>query len=323
MLSCRLDGEPFALATLAAADGGPRPRGSQMLVSPAAWWGFLSGGCIEADVALHGRAVLETGEPRLLVYGRGSPFVDMRLPCGGRLDVLIERVEPHEASLSALAELTDQRRPARWLTDGSTRRCGEPESVSAWPGCAIDLVYAPRQRLVAIGSDPFAIGIAQAGHRLGWETTLLDPFGSEAPPHLDAAYSRLGIASFFAQHPPDPWTAVAVATHEADRDQEALLEAFRSDAGYIGLLGSRRRLPERLAALEAAGVDTADLSRLRAPIGLDLGATSPREVAVSVVAEIIRLMRGGDQVEPNRHAHDTRLSAGKSIASADGRLVPA
>lgn len=95
-------GRAFALATITAADGGPRPMGSQMLVTEADAHGFLSGGCIEADVALHGREVLTTGIARRLVYGRGSPFIDMRLPCGGRLEVLVERIAPDDGALLAL-----------------------------------------------------------------------------------------------------------------------------------------------------------------------------------------------------------------------------
>ena len=82
-------GAPFGLATIVAADGGPRPAGAQMAVAATQSWGFLSGGCIEDDVALNAREVVATGEPRTLVYGRGSPYLDMRLACGGRLEVLV------------------------------------------------------------------------------------------------------------------------------------------------------------------------------------------------------------------------------------------
>ena len=82
-------GRPFALVTIVAAEGGgPRGVGAQMVVTADDMGGFLSGGCIEADVALHARECLVDGEPRRLVYGRGSPFVDARLPCGGRLELL-------------------------------------------------------------------------------------------------------------------------------------------------------------------------------------------------------------------------------------------
>ena len=119
-------GQAFALATIVEADGGPRPVGSQMVITRDHEWGFLSGGCIEADVALHGREVLADGIPQRLVYGRGSPFIDMRLPCGGRLELLIERIAPDDTAVRRLRALTEARSSARWQGDGTTRH-GEPE----------------------------------------------------------------------------------------------------------------------------------------------------------------------------------------------------
>ena len=121
-------GEPMALATLyAVGDGGPRPPGSQMLVTPSQASGFLSGGCIEADIALHAAGVIETGEPRHLVYGQGSPWPDIQLLCGARLDILVERIARDDPALMALMVETEARRPAVWVTDGRTRRLG-PET---------------------------------------------------------------------------------------------------------------------------------------------------------------------------------------------------
>ncbi|HEX5377407.1 MAG TPA: XdhC family protein, partial [Phenylobacterium sp.] len=87
----------------------------------------------------------------------------------------------------------------------------------------------------------------------------------------------------------DAWTAIAIATHNIDTDREALAAALPSQAGYVGLLGARKRLPERLAPLRAAGVPEATLMRVHAPIGLDIGGKAPWEVAVSVIGEIMAL----------------------------------
>jgi xanthine dehydrogenase accessory factor len=86
---------------------------------------------------------------------------------------------------------------------------------------------------------------------------------------------------------PDPWTAIAVATHDLEVDEEVLVPALRSPAAYVGVLGSRRRLPERVARLAGAGLTETEIQRLRAPIGLPIRARSPMEVAISVVGEII------------------------------------
>jgi xanthine dehydrogenase accessory factor len=160
------EGTPFALATLFARDGGPRPVGAQMVVTTDRRWGFLSGGCIEADVASHARAALLDGQPRQLAYGRGSPFFDIRLPCGGRIDVLVEPLRRDDLSILRLLDLTNRRRPARYLSDGRRRLCLEPEA-SADGDWVVDRTALPAQRLAVVGSDPFAIAIAVAGSRAG------------------------------------------------------------------------------------------------------------------------------------------------------------
>ena len=289
MFAARVGGRPFALATIVAADGGPRPVGAQLLVFPDGAHGYLSGGCVEADVALHARAALADGEPRRLVYGRGSPFVDMRLPCGGRLEVLVERVAPDDPALAELERLATMRHPAAWSSDGRTRRC-----VEGAPGPG-DLAFDPAPRLCVVGHDPFALAIAEEGARAGWETTLVAPDGPATPPPLPVAYSREPAGAAVAALRPDRWTAIAAATHDPDQDHDALVAALGSDAGYVGVLGARRRLPERLARLRAAGVDEARLADLRAPIGLPIGAASAREVAVSVVAELVAHRRGASR----------------------------
>ena len=277
--------EPFALATIVAADGGPRPVGAQMVVTQGASWGFLSGGCIEDDVALNARAAIADGKLRRLVYGEGSPFVDIRLPCGGRIEVMIERVGAGDRAVADLQRLTAKRVPALWSSDGEQRTCLTAEQASAI--APIRKLYEPIQRLIVVGSDPFALTIGGMGRTLGWEVTLLSPFGpSDAAPFgldcdrraLDKAFEGLSL---------DRWTAIAVATHDLDLDERALIPALRSQAGYVGVLGSRRKLPDRIERLAAAGLSQAQIERLRAPIGLAIPARSPWEVAVSVIAEVI------------------------------------
>lgn len=276
--------EAFALVTITAAEGGgPRGVGAQMVVTRDDMGGFLSGGCIESDVALHGRTVLESGKPSRLVYGRGSPFVDTRLPCGGRLDLLVEPVCPDDPAISALRQAQTQRRLVTLISDGLNRTV--VDGPAEHPERLRD--YAPVQRLVVIGSDAFALAMAAAGQAQGWQVTLVRPKGPEAPPPLAVDYRRDTPSSALAALAPDRWTAVAVATHDADLDHEALLAALDQDAGYVGVLGARRRVPERLERLHADGVSAESLMRLHAPIGLNIAARAPHEVAAAVIGEII------------------------------------
>ena len=120
---------------------------------------------------------------------------------------------------------------------------------------------------------------------------LCRPKGPEAPPPLAVTYSREAPEILLERLGPDAWTAVATATHEGELDHAVLKAALLSDAGYVGVLGARRRLPERLERLRADGVGEAALMRLKAPIGLSIGARSPADVATSVTAEIIAALR--------------------------------
>ena len=288
-------GEVAALVTLYKVDGGgPRPPGAQMLLSAGVTSGFLSGGCIESDVAIHAGRVIEDGAPRHLVYGEGSPWPDIRLLCGARLEILVERVAPNDSTMVQLLAETEARRPATWITDGRRRRIARP-MADRGAACAVRAApfelhrrHNPVPRLVVVGADPIALAVASLGAQSGFETTLVRPNGPDAPPPLvGVAYSRAKPDQALAAIGLDPWTAVAVATHDWETDQDALLTALPSAAGYVGVLGARRRLPERLDRLRAASVSEASLDRLRAPIGLDLGGKAPWEVAIAVIAQII------------------------------------
>jgi xanthine dehydrogenase accessory factor len=283
----RARGEACALATIVGLDGGgPRPVGAQMVVGEGVLAGFLSGGCLEADVVGHAEACLADGAPRRLVYGAGSPWPDIRLLCGARIEVMVERIAPNDAAVGRLIELRDARAPAVWISDGRRRVCGPPgETPQIWEG-AFRRGFEPIPRLVVLGGDPTALAIAWLGAQAGFETTLVRPKGPEAPPPFAVAYRRDEPADALAAVGLDRWTAVAVATHEAEADHAALTCALPSPAFYVGALGARRRAADRMAWLRGAGVSEADIARLRTPIGLDIGGKAPWEVAISVLGEI-------------------------------------
>jgi xanthine dehydrogenase accessory factor len=296
------------LVTLHAAEGAtPLGLGAQMLFAGAARAGFLSGGCVEGDVALQAQAVLEDGEPRRLVYGQGGP-PDIRLLCGSRIELLMERIDPDSPAARRLSALSAARRPALWLSDGRSQAClAEGESPAALPrslraafgealnhpalsGAAGEGVFRrfdPAPRLVVVGADPIALAIAGLAVQSGTETFLVRPKGPETPPPVAVAgYLRTPPAQALAAVGVDPWTAVAVATHELETDHAALLAALPSDAAYVGVLGSRKRIPERLGRLHAEGLSDAELLRLKAPMGLAIGARAPWEIGLSVLAEV-------------------------------------
>ena len=301
-------GRPLALATLVRIDGGgPRPEGTQMVFAEGIAAGYFSGGCVESDVADHAFACLADGSPRILVYGEGSPWPDIRLLCGARIEIFVERVAPDDPALAELLAAEVERRPVVWVSDGVRRACAA--EVAPWLGAALVRRHDPKPRLVVVGSDPTALAIAQLGAQAEFETTLIRPKGPQAsPPIPGVAYLRSEPGEGLAAVGLDAWTAVAVATHDSETDHVALLAALPSPAGYVGLLGARRRLPERLARLRAAGVPEAALAQLRAPIGLDIGGKAPWEVAVSVIGEITA----------QRHARASGSASTTSPAAAGG-----
>lgn len=293
-------GRAIVMATLFRVEGGgPRPTGTQMMFALSQTGdlevhGFLSGGCVEADIASHAAKVLQNGEPMRLVYGPSSPWPDIRLLCGAEIEILLERICPGDDTILGLEQAYGARKPGLWITDGTVRRF---EGVKDHAQChwtsvpfKVSRPYDPAPRLIIVGSDPTALAMASLGVTAGFQTWLNRPKGPvAAPPVAGLGYLRDDPERALAQIGLDPWTYVAIASHDADTDRPALVCALQSSAGYVGLLGARRRLPERLAALKGAGVSDQALERLRAPIGLDLGGKAPWEVAISVLGEIIQL----------------------------------
>ena len=304
----RAHGQAAVLATLIAVEGGgPRPVGTQMVFAPGIVAGYFSGGCVESDIADHAWTCLTDGAPRVLVYGEGSPWPDIRLLCGARIEIFLERIVPEDAALAQLLSAQEDRRAVVWVSDGEARQCGE--RIEAWPAAKVVRRYDPSPRLIVVGGDPTAMAIAQLGAQSELETTLVRPKGPVAGPLIPGvAYSRLEPDAAFRSVGVDAWTAIAIATHDLETDRAALRAALPSAAGYVGLLGARRRIADRLAPLRLEGAQESVFAKLRAPIGLDIGGKAPWEVAVSVIGEIMAL----------RYARDSGSTSTTSPAAAAG-----
>lgn len=300
----------FAIATLVEVDGSaPRDVGAQMLVTDDEYWGFLSGGCIEADVAAHARAALAEGEPRLLRYGEGSPWIDIKLACGSGITVLVEPVGADEPAVAALLEGWRRRHPVVWSSDGRHRDAvPSPEAgTDSWDGARYTRLFAPPLRLIVIGEDGAALTAVSLARELGWDVMLVTPGGPEAAPFPGMAYHRGDADEALTAVPPDPWTAIAVLSHDREDDERGLAAALRSEGFYIGAIGARARLEGRIARLRGHGISDAQLDRLKAPIGLYGFGKAPREVALSLVAEVAQAF----------HAHAAaRRSSGVSTSSS-------
>jgi xanthine dehydrogenase accessory factor len=301
-------GHVSVLATLYCVEGGaPRGVGAQMLFVERKIAGFLSGGCIEADVALHAQTVLADGLPCRLHYGQGGP-IDIHLPCGSHIEVFLERIPANDVAATRLCRMIATRQPVVWVSDGHRRLCirddrfldlGPPfEKLSqarqtqvvcgyADEPFSLFRAYVPATRLIAIGADPVTLATARLAVEMGMETTVIRPNGPETPPVKGARYLRNEVSQALGELAPDPWTAIAVLSHDKAQEHDALKAALATSAGYIGAMGSRRRIAERNTQLLASGVKPVMIDQLHAPIGLPIGGFSPWKIAVSVLAEIV------------------------------------
>lgn len=289
-------GRPAALATLYRVEGSaPRGPGAQMLFDGPQASGYFSGDCIEGDVARHAVEVIADGEPRRLHYGMGSPWIDIRLRCGGALYVLVERIDPDSPAAQALLENSKARRVCLWSTDGSQQDVVTDAeapllSVTQDP-LRIVRRYDPPRRLIVSGGDPGALALAQLGAEAQFDTILLRPGGPSGPsPFPKVTYHRGEPAELLPRIGVDRWTAYVGATHEDHHDLGGCLYALRHGAGYVAMIGAKSRAPGRLAALEAAGATAEELARLRLAPGITGLGKAPWEVAVGILAEVMQAL---------------------------------
>ncbi|MBS0503364.1 MAG: XdhC family protein [Cupriavidus sp.] len=285
---------PAVLATLYRVEGSaPRGPGAQMLFVDGRASGYFSGDCIEADVARHAAEVLGDGQPRRLHYGTGSPWIDIRLRCGGALYVLVERILPDSHAARGLLRNAEERMPCLWSTNGMRQELlpgeGAPLISTALDPLHIRRRFDPPRRLIVSGGDPGALALAHLAANAQFDTILLRPAGpSGPPPFAEVRYLREEPSRSLPTIGVDRWTAYVGATHEDHHDLGGCLYALRHGAGYVGMIGAKSRSPERLAALEAAGATRKELAQLRLAPGIAGLGKAPWEVAVAILAEVMQ-----------------------------------
>ncbi len=334
----RARGERIAFATVVSARrSAPRPIGSKLAVSESGELaGSVSGGCVESEVYGEACAVLGGLEPRLLAYGISDDLAfSVGLPCGGEIEVFVE--EAPEELLDRLVRVVERQERAVLLTVIEGERVGA-EALVLEDGEALGdrslapladglvrnqvlevdggekvfaEVYGPPPRLVVFGAVDTAEALCAIAKLIGWRTIVVDARGKflteERLPSADELVRAWPVEAL-QQIAPDRDTAVVVLTHEEKFDIPALAGALASDVFYIGALGSRRAQATRRERLLEAGVDEAELERVHGPCGLDIGAESPAETALSIVAEMMAV-RAGRPGGPLREAKG-RIHAG-------------
>ena len=281
---------PGTVIALLVATEGPAYRtvGAAMAIGPdGRCAGAITSGCVEADLVLQAASVRE-GAPRRLRYGAGSPFFDLKLPCGGAVEVMLFALRDAEV-LAELAARRAARAPVSLIVDAQGRlrlgRAGAGEFT---------LPFVPPVRFVVAGAGPEALVFTRLVAGMGHGHLLLshDAATLASARGLGLSAQELSRVSDLEAVAVDARTAVTLFYHDHDYEPELLRVLLRSTAFYIGAQGSRGAQRSRIARLRDLGVPEAEIARLRGPIGLIASARSAETLAVSVLAEITALAEG-------------------------------
>ncbi len=291
-------GRRVALVTVARTWGSsPRPVGALMLMGDDGTCnGSVSGGCVEEDLLMRYRDhQLGDTFPTVIDYGIDrEEATRLGLPCGGRLELLIEQLD----SAAPLERLLDRIRAGQLVTRRVCLATGEVSLHAAAPADEFDYtsdylakVFGPRWQLLLIGDGHLARYVAQLALMLDYRVIICDPRDDYEADEVMDAVERVHMmpdeaVEAYATH---PRCAVVAVTHDPKLDDMALLDALKSPAFYIGALGSRRNSEQRRERLKTLGITDQQLQRLHAPVGLPIGSHSPPEIAVSILAEITAL----------------------------------
>jgi xanthine dehydrogenase accessory factor len=288
---------------IATRRSAPRPVGSKLVVGDdGSMEGSVSGGCVESEVYEACRGVLRGDSPRVITYGiSDEQALSVGLPCGGEIDVFVGEYE------AELYEQMGERRAVVYTDlDSGERRLvyeGEDDASDALirsarsqiVGSEFADVFGPPPRLLVFGAVDTGEELCRAANALGWRTIVADARSRFATRERMPSADELLVEwpdETLAQVQPDHATAVVVLTHDDKFDIPAIVGTLATDAFYLGVIGSRRNQERRREVLLEEGVSEDALERLHGPAGLDLGAHSPAETALSILAEILAVRAG-------------------------------
>ncbi len=302
------EGRGAALATVVETWGSaPRRVGSQLAISGAGEIaGSVSGGCVEGAVVAEALDAIERGSSATLTFGvSDDDAFAVGLGCGGTIRVMVEplgsvlsealmaELVAARAAQEPVAVISGGDRPAEITREGFEARFRQDLSGFEADGRFVT-IHNPPLRLIVVGAVHIAQALVPMARIAGYDVVIVDPresFASAArfpgerlvDDWPDEALAALGI---------DARTAVVVLSHDPKIDDPALMAALRSEAYYIGALGSTRSRDKRAVRLGLLGASAEEIGRIHGPVGLDIGAATPAEIAVSTLAEMIAVLRG-------------------------------
>lgn len=316
-------GQPFALATVVSARSpSPRGIGSVLAISEHGdhFLGSVSAGCIETEVINMAVNCVTDGKTRWAEFGpsQGFPW-EVAFSCGGKIGVRVERFDYKVGIIEGLTRLHDSHGTGLWLSaegkqgllldesfvgevsewsvdtlDAAKRILGErghTREIDGPDGKVLLRLISQPYRLFVIGAGHISLHLVQFAKALNYQTIVIDPresFAQEGrfevapdclvPEWPEAAFEGVRLSAF---------DSVVMLTHDPKIDDQALKIVLKSEANFIGALGSRKSHAARLKRLVAEGFDESQLERIHGPVGLDIGSTTPAEIAVSIVAQLV------------------------------------
>jgi xanthine dehydrogenase accessory factor len=260
---------PVALATLVEIRGGAaRALGSHVAVAAdGRFGGYVSGGCVEAAVAFEALLAIAEGKDRTVMFGQGSPFLDIVLPCGGGISVSIHVLRDITA-LRRAADQVQRRLPAslRYMPRLQELEVADTAMRAGWSDEQFITVYRPATRVLISGRNVEAIQVEQIARASGYDVAQ-----AQAVVHNEAI---------------DAFTAVVLLHHDLETERSILDNALTSPAFYIGALGSTETHRKRVHRLRTVGYEEADILRIKAPIGSFGPAKDSTSLALSILGDI-------------------------------------
>jgi xanthine dehydrogenase accessory factor len=320
------EGKGVALASVVATWGSsPRPIGSYLVADESGnFQGSVSGGCVEGAVIGEARAAIKDRKPRLLSFGiTNEQAWEVGLACGGKVEIFVSALDGRQPSVASVLDAARDKQPIALVTDlasGAQAMVSESGANGALtlsePVCAAAVtalaaersatvedggrrffinVLSPPRRLAVVGAVHIAQQLVPMAAMAGYDVTVIDPRSSFAS---DARFPGVKLVSEWpdaalADFAPDRRSAVVTLTHDPKLDDPALAAALRSNCFFIGALGSRKTHASRLARLKEQGFSETELARINGPVGLAIGAVSPAEIAISILAQMTEVLHVG------------------------------
>lgn len=294
-------GHRVAIATVVQTWGSaPRPVGSWLAIrEDGQVAGSVSGGCVEDDLIRRVQTeILTRDAPEMVVYGVSQQeAARFGLPCGGTLRLLVEprpELLVLEALLQSISHHQITRRTVNFSTGKSSLEAGTREDLFTCDAQKIQTTYGPRWRMIIIGAGQLSLYTADLALALDFEVIIIDPREeyAEGINREEIEFIKGMPDDVLLEIGVDSHTAVVALTHDPKLDDMALMEALKSPAFYVGALGSRTNTLKRKERLLEFDVTRDQVDRLHGPVGISIGALTPPEIAISILAEVIAVKYG-------------------------------